>query len=84
MKKTRIFYGRAFRYSSVALFLVIATFSITMFISHAEAFDSTSIWTTDEYGNPRNVFYPGEFVYVHGEGFLSNSRLHFYNPQFFR
>ena len=47
--------------------LAISVGLITIQFSSAD--ESTTIWTTDEFGNPVYDFDPGVIVYIHGSGF---------------
>jgi uncharacterized repeat protein (TIGR01451 family) len=75
-------YGRILSVSIIALLMVMAAIAPLLHfttsssgrilsVMSTEAGYSASIWTTDEYGNPKTDFAPGDIVYIHGTGFLS-------------
>ena len=75
-------YGRILSVSMIALLMVMAAITPLLHfttpssgrilsVMPTEAGYSASIWTTDEYGNPKTDFAPGDIVYIHGTGFLS-------------
>jgi hypothetical protein len=52
----------------VATILLLTTFTV-LFAVAAQTQENAQIWTTDEFGNPKNDFAPGEIVYIHGSDF---------------
>ena len=66
-------YGVIFGIFLISLLMIItAVSSLAMMITNEQNNNSfgdsfaASIWTTDEYGNPKDDFSPGENVYIHG------------------
>jgi len=55
----------------IFIVLLISIFSIYNF-TPTLAETSTTIWTTDIYGNPKADFAPEQIVYIHGSYFLTN------------
>ena len=60
-----------------ALIMVLTAMStmVTFFAAPvgAEEVITANVWTTDEFGAPKDDFSPGEVVYIHGKGFLGDT-----------
>ena len=56
----------------VATIMVLTVFSAMILTAAPVGAGTTSIWTTDEFGNPVNDFTPGSLVYIQGSGFSSD------------
>ena len=59
--------------SFVAIIMLLSTITtMAVFIATpvvAEEAITANVWTTDEFGAPKEDFGPGELVYIHGDGF---------------
>ena len=65
----------AIKLTMIFLVLLISLFFIYNFVLPTAAEISTTIWTTDVYGNPKTDFAPEETVYIHGSNFLANNNV---------
>ncbi|MFC2143264.1 OmpL47-type beta-barrel domain-containing protein [Candidatus Aenigmatarchaeota archaeon] len=55
--------------STFIIFLALFLLSFTFYIAPAFSIDEAEVWVSDEFGNPKTGFAPGETAYIHGLGY---------------